>query len=190
MSQSWSRPIVENQFHGLMDNFPAEELPPGFFTKIDNAFCSDRQIAKVFGSTAINTAIATKPFNGMTAFEILSSGSKWLVVSINGASNAQLYQSTGGAFSAIGSANLTNSKPVWFETANNILFGFNGSEVVTWDGTTVTKNLTTVPLGFYAKWFHNYLFVANVTSFPNRLYWSGLGSPTNIGVGVKSMFAD
>lgn len=178
MSQSWSRPIVENQFHGLNDVLPPEDLPPGFFTKIDNAFCSDRQIAKVFGSTAINAAIATKPFNGLAPFEILSSGSKWLVTSINGASNAQLYQSTGGNFSAIGSANLANSKPVWFETANNILFGFNGTEEVDWDGVTVTKNRATVPLGFYAKWFHNYLFVANTTANPNRLFWSNLGDPT------------
>lgn len=113
----------------------------------------------------------------MFGFEILSSGNKWLVASINGASNAQLYQSTGGNFSAIGSANLTNSKPVWFEVANDVLFGFNGSEVVDWDGTTVTKNRATLPNGFYAKWFHNYLFVGNTSANPNRMFWSNLGDP-------------
>jgi len=186
MSQNWSKPLVESAFHGLKDSVPPEEVGPGFFTKIDNALCSDSEIDKVTGSTAINTSIASQLFNGLTSFEILSSGSKYLVVSLNGASNARLYESTGSNFTAIGSSNLTNNKPVWFETADNILFGFNGSEVVTWDGTTVAKNPTSVPIGFYAKYFHNYLFVANVTGLPNRLYWSGLGNPTQFAGGIST----
>ena len=188
--QSLAKPITEAAFHGIMDNVPPEDVPPGFFTKLDNVFCSDSQITKVFGSTAINTAIATKPFNGLTAFEILSSGDKWLVTSINGASNAQLYYSTGGNCTAIGSANLTNSKPVWFETAANVLFGFNGSEVVTWDGTTVTKNPTAIPIGLSAEYFHNYLFVANTSGEVNRLYWSALGNPTQFAGGIDTYTID
>lgn len=174
----WAKPIVESKFHGLNDNTPPEELGPGFFTKIDNAFCSDGKVTKSTGSTAINTAIASHAFNGFTAFEILSSNSKFIVANVDGASNAQLYQSTGGNFSAIGSANLTNGAPMWFESAANKLFGFNGSEEVDWDGTTVTKNRSGLPKGYYAKWFHNYLFVAKDTSNLNRLYWSSLGDPT------------
>jgi hypothetical protein len=180
--QNLTRLALENQFIGLNDASPTEELPPGYFTKIDNALCSDGKVSKVAGSTAINASIASQPFNGLAPFEIISSSSKYLVASINGASNAQLYQSTGGDFSAIGSANLTNSKPVWFETANNIIFGFNGSEQVDWDGTTVTKNRSGVPIGNYAEWFHNYLFVAKTTANPNRLFWSNLGDPTTFGV--------
>lgn len=178
MGQTWSRPIVENLFHGINDNTPPQDLLPGYLTKCDNALCSSDKISKVTGSTALNAAIAAYPFNGFASFEKVSSSNKWLVVSINGASNAQLYQSTGGNFTAIGSANLTNSKPVWFETANDIIFGFNGTEEVDWDGTTVTKNRSGVPLGKYAKWFHNYLFVANTATNPNRLFWSNLGDPT------------
>lgn len=177
--QTFAKPIMENRFHGLMDSVPAEQVPPGYFSKLDNAFCSDSKVAKVFGSSTIAASIAAQPFNGMAAFEKISSSNKWLVVSINGVSNAQLYQWSGsGNFGAIGSANLTNSLPVWFETANDILFGLNGTEVVDWDGTTVTKNRATVPLGFYARWFHNYLFVAKTQSQPNRLFWSNLGDPT------------
>jgi len=176
--QTFAPPIIEAQFHGLNDASTPDTLPPGYFSKIDNAFCSDGKVSKVFGSTAINASIAAQPFNGLTAFEKISSSNKWLVASINGVSNAQLYQSTGGNFSAIGSANLSNSKPVWFETANDIVFGFNGTEEVDWDGTTVTKNRSGVPIGNYAKWFHNYLFVAKTTANPNRLFWSNIGDPT------------
>lgn len=185
--QNFAKPIIENRFFGLNDAFSSEQIPPGYFTKIDNAFCSDSKVTKVPGSTAINTSIAAQPFNGLTAFEKLSSSSKWLVTSINGASNAQLYQSTGGNFTAIGSANLTNSKPVWFEVANDIVFGFNGSEEVDWDGTTVTKNRSSVPIGYFAQWFHNYLFVARTTANPNRLYWSNLGTPTIFDGSVASV---
>lgn len=187
--QTFAKPIIEAHFFGLDDTAPAEELPPGYFTKIDNAICSDGEVAKVNGSTAINASIASQPFNGLVAFEKVSSASKWLVVSINGASNAQLYQSTGGNFSAIGSANLTNSLPVWFEVANDILFGFNGTEEVDWDGTTVTNNRSGVPLAFYAEWFHNYLFVGNTQANPNRLFWSALGDPTDWS-GVATQFID
>lgn len=182
--QKFDLRILEDNFHGIYDSVPGDEIPKGFFFKVDNALCSDGKIAKVTGSTAINTAIATKPFNGFSAFEKISTSDKWLVVSINGTTNAQLYQSTGGNFTSIGSANLTNSKPVWFEVANNILFGFNGTEEVDWDGTTVTKNRAGLPLAFFAKWFHNYLFAANVTSTPNRIFWSTLGDPTAFNTGT------
>lgn len=179
MSQSFVKPIVERAFHGLNDASPMEELPPGYFTKIDNALCSDGKVSKVTGSSTIAASIAAKPFNGFAEFEVISAGNKYLVANLNGTSNAQLYSWNGtGNFSAIGSANLTNNKPMWFETANNIIYGFNGTEEVDWDGTTVTKNRSGVPLGSYAKWFHNYMFVAKTSSQPNRLFWSNLGDPT------------
>lgn len=176
--QNFDTKILENEFYGLYDALPGDQIPKGYFNKIDNAFCSDSKVSKVFGSSTIAASIASQNFNGFTSFEKVSSSNKWLVASLNGVSNAQLYQSTGGAFSAIGSANLTNNKDITFVVANDILYGFNGSEVVSWDGTTVTKNPTSVPNGFYAEWFHNYMFVAKTTSNPNRVFWSNLGDPT------------
>lgn len=98
----------------------------------------------------------------------------------NGASNSQLYTSTGGAFSAIGSANLTKDVYMNFTQASNRLFGFNGVEEVdvASDGTTVTHNRSGVPKGSFSLWFHNFLFVGGVAAAPNRLYWSDLGDPT------------
>src|SRR5258708_15381943 len=179
MSQTFNTPIEEVEFFGYDDTHPVELLPKGFFTKADNVFVTDDKITKVFGSSSIAASILSKPFNGMDSFENVATSTKYLVVNINGVSNAQLYQWSGsGNFTAIGSANITNSKVMDFEVANNVLYGVNGVEEVDWDGTTYTKNRFGFPLGKYLKWFHNYLFVANTSSNPNRLFWSNLGDPT------------
>jgi len=176
--QDFLNPITENFFIGINDNLPPHEIGKGYFVKANNAFLADRKIVKVAGSSAIAVAISSQLFNGFSAFENIASASKYLIANIDGASNAQLYQWTGsGAFTAIGSANLTNAKQMWFETAANSLYGANGTEVVDYDGTTVTKNRAGIPIVKYFSWFHNYLFGGNNSSAPNRLYWSNLGTP-------------
>lgn len=189
MTQTFNIPeTTEIQFLGYNDKDAIHLLPKGYFVKANNVFVTDNKITKVPGSSSIASAIATKPFNGFCSFEKYSSATKYLVTNINGASNAQLYSWNGsGNFSAIGTANLTNSKPMNFVVASDYLFGFNGVEECDWDGTTYTKNRASVPLGKYGAWFHGYLWVANVTSFPNRLYWSNLGQPTNFAGGLSTV---
>lgn len=172
-------PIIEREYIGVNDNLPPEQLPKGFFKKADNVFVFDNKIEKVFGSTAIAASIDTKAFNGLGSFENLTSGNKYLVANINGASVSQAYSWNGsGTFSAITGLTSTNSNPMWFETANNYIFGVDGINVWDWDGTTATKNRAGVPVGTTLSWFHNYLFNAGVLTYPNRLYWSNLGDPT------------
>ncbi len=179
MAQKFSKPIVESQFIGIDDDNPAHLLKTGMFTKVENAVVADNAITKVTGSSACGAAIATQSFNGLASYEKVTTASKYLVASINGASNAQLYRWAGsGNFAAIGSANLTNSSRVMFETANEYLFGFNGDEVVDYDGTTVTRNRAGIPVGYYPSWFHNYLFIGKSDTYPSRLFWSALGTPT------------
>lgn len=91
---------------------------------------------------------------------------------------ADLYAYGGSSWTAIGANNLTNNKTMYFESAADKIFGFNGVEEVDYDGSTVTRNRATLPLGYYPKWFHNYLFVAATDTYPNRLFWSDLGTPT------------
>ena len=74
-----------------------------------------------------------------------------------------------------------------FAVAGDLIFGFNGVEEVDWDGTTYTKNRASVPLGKFAQWFHGYLWVGNVASYPNRLYWSNLGQPTSFAGGITTV---
>jgi len=97
---------------------------------------------------------------------------------VNGASNASIYSSAGGNFTKISGANtFTNGARMYFTSANDYIFGFNQNEVMDWNGTTFTKNRGGVPIGSYATWFHNYLFVAGTSANPNRLYFSNLGDP-------------
>lgn len=176
--QSFARPISETRYFGYNDTDPSEMLPHGVFSKAENAYVSDNKITKVPGSSAIATAIASRNINGLVSYEKISSSSKNIIALVNGASNAQLYKWGGsGAFSAIGSANLTNNKTMRFETANDSLFGFDGTEVIDYDGTTVTKNRAGIPLAYYPAWFHNYLFALKTDANPNRVSWSDLGNP-------------
>ena len=175
-----TKPIIESEFLGYDDLHPSQLLSPGKFQVADNVLISDNKIKKVTGSTAINSvAVAAFPFNGLSSFEKISTGDKWLVATVNGASTASVYQSTGGNFTKISAANtFTNNARVYTAVANDLIFGFNKHEEFDWDGTTFTKNRSGIPLGNFAQWFHNYLFVASTSANPNRLFFSNLGVPT------------
>ncbi len=155
-------------------------MAPGKFQVLDNVYGSDNKIVKVTGSSSIAPRIAAYPFNGLTSFEKISASSKWLIANLNGASNAAIYAWAGsGSFSKISAANtFSNSVKMYFAIANDYVFGFNQSEVFDWNGTTFTKNRSGVPIGNFAVWFHNFLFVASTTANPNRLFFSDLGDPT------------
>lgn len=171
------RETTDQNFIGMNDKFPTHLLPRGVFQFAQNVLVGDNRISKRPGTT-VSTSLGAFTHLGGSAFEP-NGGTKRIVVCRNGSSNSQLYQSTNGtSFSAIGSANLTKDAPMNFVQASNSLFGFNGTDVVDYDGTTVTKNRSSIPLGKYGFWFHNYLFVAGVSGNPNRLYWSDLGTPT------------
>lgn len=177
--QNFDVDINEQIFIGMNDKYPSHLLPKGVFSLIQNAYVDNNKMFKRGGSTAVGISLGAFTILGGSGFEP-AGGSKYIIVCRDGSSNAQLYKSTGGNFSAIGSANLTAATYMNFVQAANYLFGFNGIEVVdvASDGSTVTRNRSGVPKGTFGFWFHNYLFVGGVTTAPNRLYWSNLGDPT------------
>jgi hypothetical protein len=172
--------IVEDNYLGYNDNLPPQNLLPGQLVTAVNVRATDNGLTKVFGSTVIGTQIANFPFDGLTDFEILSSGNKFLVAVLDGASNASWYEWNGsGNFSAISGSNvMANGQTTYFETALNILYGLNGTDVGKWDGTTFTHNPSGFPAAYFPIWFHNYMFAARTNANPNRLAWSNLGDPT------------
>ncbi len=171
--------INEDQFLGMNDKYPSHLLPAGVFQLVENALVSDNKIKKRLGTDNIADSLGAFSILGGSAYEP-SGGTKRQIVCRDGSSNAQLYSWTGaGAFSPIGSANLTSGLQMNFVQAANRLFGFNGAEVVDVDSAlTVTRNRSGIPQGKIGIWFHNYLFVANTTSNHSRLEWSALGDPT------------
>lgn len=178
MDRQFDTKFDEKFFVGMNDRLPAHELPNGVFQLLDNVLVADNKLVKRPGNTGSTAIAGSLAMLGGTAFE-KANGTKLQIICLNGASNAQLYESSNGTtFSAIGSANLTKDAQMNFVIASDRLFGFNGTDVVDYDGTTVTVNRATVPLGKFGFWFHNYLFVAGVSGNPSRLYWSDLGTPT------------
>lgn len=175
--QTFRPPIVETRYIGENDRYPSHLLPPGLFTKVQNGLIDNNILSKRPGNTQTAASLGSQIILGGSGFEP-AGGTKVQIVCRNGASNSQLYRWTGsGTWAAIGSANLTVDVQMNFVQASNTLLGFNGTDVVDYDGTTVTKNRSGIPLGKFGAWFHNYLFVAGVTASPNRLYWSDLGAP-------------
>lgn len=186
--QSFQKPIIEQQFLGYNDRLPPQFLPPGQFVNLLNVRISDGKIEKSFGTSNIAPQIADEPGVGLAELENFASGDKWIVAALNGASNASWYSWAGsGSFASIANSDVfANDAPQFYETAVDTLFGFDGTNVGSWDGSTFTHNPGSIPKGLYPVWFHNYLFVANVTNFPNRIYWSGLGDPTNFAGGIST----
>lgn len=182
-------PINETEFISINDIQPPELVPNGYFTKCDNAVFSDNQISKVFGSSAIANSLGAYSFNGLAPYENAATASKYLVANIDNASNAQLYSWGGsGNWTSLGTYGvLTKGASMLFEVANNIIFGLNGQEEIDWDGSNVTHNRTAFPLGKYLRWFHNYMFVASSTSYPNRIWWSKIGDPTIWAGGITAV---
>lgn len=172
--------LDEHAFLGMNDRYPSHELPKGVFQLVQNAVVDSQKISKRKGASIVAPSLGAFDLLGGEAFEP-SGGTKIIIVCRNGSSNAQLYSWAGsGSFGAIGSANLTKDAQMNFVQAANYLFGFNGAEVVdiASDGTTVTRNRSSVPKGSFGFWYHNFLFVGGVTGNPNRLYFSNLGDPT------------
>ncbi len=170
--------ILETSPIGYNDKDPAQLLIPGMYLKAENALIDTARIKKRYGTSVLGTSLGNYSILGLTPYEPIA-GSKYVIACLDGASNAQLYSWAGtGNFAGIGSANLTKGAKMNFAQAANVLYGFNGTDVVSVDSSlTVTKNPASVPQGTYGAWFHNYLFVANTTSYPSRLYWSNLGVP-------------
>lgn len=186
--QHFGKPIVEEQFLGYNDRLPPQFLAPGEFVNLTNVRVSDGKIRKVTGTSSVANQIADKPAVGLAVLENFASGDKWIVAALNGASNATWYSWAGsGSFALISGSNVfANNIPQFYEVAVNKLYGFDGSNVGSWDGASFVHNPGSIPKGLYPVWFHNYLFVANTTSFPNRIYWSGLGDPSNFAGGIST----
>ncbi|MDD5407017.1 MAG: hypothetical protein PHE73_08785 [Sulfurovaceae bacterium] len=172
--------IQENTLIGMNDRYPPHLLEQGLFQLIQNAVVDQNKITKRKGTNPVAASLGTQTILGASAYQPIA-GTKYIVALLNGATNtADLYIWAGsGAFTAFGISSFTTDAQMNFVQASNVLYGFNGVDAVSIDSTlTATVNPTTVPQGLVAVWFHNYLFVANVAAFPNRIYWSNLGDPT------------
>lgn len=106
---------------------------------------------------------------------------------ISGATKAQirvvttqlevLSAGTWSAMSGAGATGLTTGLDMNFCFANGYLYGFNGTDTVRKANNTTVTTVAGIPVGKFAVWFRNYMFVGGVAAYPNRIYFSNLGDP-------------
>lgn len=175
--QNFDVRIQESIVIGMNDRLPSHELPVGVYQLLDNVLVGNNKIEKRPGSSGSVSVGTSTPMLGGSAFEP-NGGTKVQIICVDGSANSQLYRSTDGiTFTILGAATLTAGAQVNFIQASNILLGFNGVDALDYDGTNVTFNRVGLPRGKFGVWFHNFLFIAGASGFPNRIYWSALGDP-------------
>jgi hypothetical protein len=177
---------------GYNDKVPPEYVPKGYLVDAQNAIITDESIDKRHGYTMFGNDTGAKPILGLQGVST-SDGIKRMFKFHNKTDNTaiQIYETTGGGQwdlinenKLLGSGNQVNT-----EVAKDLVFCFDGITtpvIITPGSPSVAAYATDVnfPKGSFAVWFHNFLFVAGVASYPNRLYWSDLDDPTKFTGGV------
>lgn len=165
---------------GYNDSLKPELLPSGYAADALNCRVDNSKIDKRTGYSLVGGDIGVKRGLGLGVLE-RADGTKRIVAAWDDSTstNSRYMAWTGsGSFANItGATTQTADKDVNFEQANNKLYSFNGTDAsLAYDGSSASA-VAAIPLGKYAKWFHNYMFVAGVSANPSRLYFSNVGNP-------------
>ena len=94
----------------------------------------------------------------------------------------QVLGATWATMAGAGATGLTAGKPMNFVMANDYLYGFNATDAVRKINDTTVVTVAGIPVGAWAVWWRNILFVGGVPAYPNRVYFSGIGTPETFGV--------
>lgn len=176
--------IRESNFIGYNDRVAPEFLPRGFLADALNCFMRTGEIVKRKGYTIIGNDVGANVCQGLKGVKF-ANGTKELLTVFNGT----IYKWTGsGSWSAItgGSGVLHASDRVEIVVANNNVYFFDGTNTVSkYDGTSITT-VGAIPLGKYARWFHNQMHVAGISGDPNALQSSVIGDPETYTGGTSS----
>lgn len=87
---------------------------------------------------------------------------------------------SGGAWSNMsgaGATGLTTGLDMNFCSANDYVYGFNGTDAVRKINDTAVTTVAGIPIGKWAVWWRNYLFVGGVAAYPSRIYFSNINTP-------------
>ena len=181
-------PIRETNFYkGYNDKIPAEHLEPGMLADALNCFIRTGEIEKRTGYTLIADDLGTVAWQGLRGVRF-ADATKELIGVVNG----NIYKWTGsGNWSLItgGTGVLKTTGFVDIVVANNNVYFFDGTNTVPkYDATSITT-VAAIPKGNIAKWFHNLLFVAQISGSPNNVQMSDLGNPENFTTGISATLA-
>lgn len=179
------RGIREQGFIGYNDRIPAEFLKPGYLEDATNCLITTQEIVKRNGYTLIANDVGNNAIQGLKGVRF-ASGTKELLMVTNGL----VYKWTGsGNWTAVsGSYTLNTSGLIDIVVANNNVYFFDGTNTVPkYDGSTMST-VAAIPIGKYARWFHNQLHVAGMSATPTTLQSSDIGDPeTFVGANSSSL---
>ena len=177
----------EREFHkGYCDSMKPENLPTGYAADALNCIVEDDTIKKRHGYTIVGNDVGSMAGLGLGVLET-AAGLKRVVAAWNDAggtnSRYMAWSGSGDFVDITGTTTQTKDTLVNFEQASNKLYSFNGVDTcLAYNGTNASP-IADIPVGKYAKWFNNFFFVAGNSSYPSRLYFSGVGTPETWDVG-------
>lgn len=164
-----------SKYFGMNNSKDASEVKGGEAALIENFLISTQgKLIRRPGLTLLGTDAGSAVGLGLTHY-------------INGATKVQIKVETttikslsGGAWSNMsgaGATGLTTGLEMNFCAATDYIYGFNGTDAVRKINDTTVTTAAGIPIGKWAVWWRNYLFVGGVAAYPNRIYFSNLGAP-------------
>lgn len=164
----------DRYFVGYNDTEPPENLPPGYLADAVNCFCRTGAIEKRMGYTMVGSDLGSNACQGIKGVQF-ADGTKEVL----GIFNGLIYKWTGsGSWASLsGSYTLATSGLIDIVVANNAVYFFDGTNTVPKYNATTVSTVAAIPLGKYARWFHNQMHVAGIAATPNRLKSSEIGDP-------------
>ena len=172
----------KNFSKGYNDRVQPEHLPSGYLADALNCFIRTDQIVKRNGYTLIADDLGSAACQGMKGVRF-ADGTKRVYAVFNGV----VYKWTGSGSWASLSGTLNTTGYVDIVVANNAVYFFDGTNtVVKVSSSDVLSTVAAIPIGKYARWFHNSLYVAGVTATPNRMRVSNLGDPEDFSAGTTA----
>lgn len=172
--QSLIRYTERDYSKGYNDTMKPEVLPAGYAADILNGVVDSGALEKRKGYTAVGATGGDYAILGLGALE-KADGTKRIYRTLN--TKIQVYDGSSWADVTGTGGGLTAGLDMNFCQAANNVYTFNGTDNSRkLDGSTAA-DITAIPKGKYAVWFHNYMFVAGVSSVPSRLYFSNVEAP-------------
>ena len=176
--------IKDDTFIGYNDRIAPEYLSKGYLADALNCFIRTGEIVKRNGYTIIADDLGSVFCQGLKGVEF-ANGTKELLAVFNGG----IYKWTGsGNWSSLGGT-LSTSAQVDIVVANNNVYFFDGTNTVPKYNGTAVSTVAAIPIGLYARWFHNQLHVAGISGTPNTLKSSDIGDPEIFTGGNSSTIA-
>lgn len=168
------------RFYGMNNSKDASSLVTGEAELIENFLVSTAgKLTRRDGLTLLGTDAGTNAGLGLGHRIVGATKTQFKV------ETTTIKVLSGGAWSNMsgaGATGLTTGLEMNFCSANDYVYGFNGTDDVRKINATDVVTAAGIPIGKWAVWWRNYLFVGGVAAYPNRIYFSNLNDPETFSV--------